>query len=45
MRAATRFISSTGQGAPDITPFFNELKSKRSNSGWPNSATYMVGTP
>ena len=45
MRSATRFISSTGQGAPDMTPFFSELKSYRSKSGWLSSATYIVGTP
>jgi hypothetical protein len=45
MRSPTRFISSMGHGAPDITPLRSELRSNRPNSGCSSSATYIVGTP
>ena len=41
----TRFISSTGQGAPLIMPVRRLVKSKLAKSGNANSATYIAGTP
>ena len=41
----TRFISSTGQGAPLIMPVRRLVRSKLLKSGSANSATYMAGTP
>jgi len=41
----TRFISSTGQGAPDIMPVRSEVRLKVGKSGRASSATNMAGTP
>ena len=42
---ATRFISSMGQGAPDIMPVRRLVRSNAAKSGRASSATYMAGTP
>ena len=41
----TRFMISSGQGEPAITPVRSEERSYRPKSGSPSSAMNMVGTP
>src|SRR5881296_3796713 len=41
----TRFITSTGHGAPAIMPVRRDDKSNWLNCGWSSSAMNMVGTP
>ncbi len=45
IRWITCFITSTGHGAPPMTPVRSEERSNRSNSAWPSSAMNIVGTP
>ena len=40
-----RFITSTGQTEPAMTPVRNDDKSRVPKSGWPNIAMNIVGTP
>ena len=41
----TRFITSTGQGAPAMIPVRRLDRSNSPNRGWASSAMNMVGTP
>jgi hypothetical protein len=41
----TRFITSTGQGAPAITPVRRLVRSKSPKPGSSSSAMNIVGTP
>ena len=41
----TRFITSTGHGAPAMMPVRRDDKSNARNCGWSSSAMNMVGTP
>src|SRR5881628_2070011 len=41
----TRFITSTGQGAPAMMPVRSEDRSNSANRGWSSSAMNIVGTP
>ncbi len=43
--SSTRFINSTGHGAPLIMPVRRLVRSYSAKSGNWNSATYMAGTP